>query len=62
MQTLLELSKHSLERRGGEGEKGIVPYTCLLGDICMQEEELSVASQIQRTSERTGHIRCVFQT
>lgn len=33
------IETHSLERRGGEGEKDILPYTCLLGDICMQEEE-----------------------
>ena len=35
MQILLELG-HSLEKRGG----GIWCYTCILGDICMQEKTL----------------------
>lgn len=37
MQAFLELLGCSLESRGGS--KGICFYTCLLGDICMQEKQ-----------------------
>ena len=35
MQILLEL-RHSLEKRG----EGVWCYTCILGDICIQEKTL----------------------
>lgn len=65
-QTLLELSRRSLERRGGG--KGIWFPTCLLGDICMQVKQQCLEHlkykgriKIQDTSDACFRHRDTFQ-